>query len=522
MKRIITLLFILSFFLMKGVWSQDTITLQTGPEGRYANLWSYHPGNNYGHTELFHTMGWTYWGETGAIRSLMDFDLSQIPPDAIITEAKLSLYYLNTQPNPDIEPGENESYLQLITSPWDEETVTWNDPPLTTEEDQVYLRRSTEPEQDYPDIDVTTVISKLFYEPENYHGLMLRLINEYPYACMLFASGDCNSVELRPKLEIIYRTCMPPVADFEYQADGQLVSFTGISPSTISWHWDFGDGDTSNVQNPDHVYQEAGIYEVCLRVQDTCDYAVYCEVLDICNMPPLTGFTYVADGLNVDFQDNSEMATAFFWDFGDGYFSNLENPWHAYDTTGSYLVCLITWNNCGSDTVCEILEICITPVSGFNYSIENLTVYFDDISEMAETYFWDFGDGYFSNLANPAHIYDEPGSYEVCLMIWNDCGSDTSCQLIDFNTAYVSDGESGLFSIYPNPARDAVFIQTATNGLAEIMMTDLSGKTVLSMQLEVADNEVIRIPLGQFEPGLYVIIFESGMMRLYNKLIVVQ
>jgi PKD repeat protein len=184
-------------------------------------------------------------------------------------------------------------------------------------------------------------------------------------------------------------------------------------------------------------------------------------------------------------------------------------------------VCLITWNNCGSDTVCEILEICIPPVSAFNFTIEDMTVYFENISEMGDTYFWDFGDGYFSNLANPSHIYDEPGSYQVCLTISNDCGSDTSCQVIDFNTASVSDGESGLFSIYPNPAKDVVFIQATVNGQAEITMTDLSGKIVFSNHMEVAENEVIRIPIGKVEPGLYVIIFESGMMRSYNKLIVV-
>jgi len=120
----------------------------------------------------------------------MEFDLSAIPPSAIILEAKLSLYYGSNQPTYTPHTGQNESYLRVITSEWNEETVTWNTAPSTTIEDQVYLPESTEPEQAYTDLDVTTPITKMYNEPDNYHGLMLRLITEYPYTSMMFASGN--------------------------------------------------------------------------------------------------------------------------------------------------------------------------------------------------------------------------------------------------------------------------------------------------------------------------------------------
>ncbi len=72
---------------------------------------------------------------------------------------------------------------------------------------------------------------------------MLRLINEEYYRCLLFASEDyMDNLELRPKLEIIYVSCEPPTVDFEYQVDGNAVSFTGISPTATSYIIRFDSG----------------------------------------------------------------------------------------------------------------------------------------------------------------------------------------------------------------------------------------------------------------------------------------
>jgi PKD repeat protein len=520
MKKITFLIFVLLFSCLHNLYAQDTLVIQTGPEGKYANLWSYHPDNNYGHTQLFHTMGWTFWGEPGIIRSLIAFDLSEIPPSAFIIEANLSLFYYNTQPNPLPPHGENESFLQLITSAWDEETVTWNNPPLTTSEDEVYLPQSTEPEQDYPDIDVTISIIKMLNEPENYHGLMLRLKNEDPYACLLFASGDCDSIELRPKLEIVYLLCEPPTVDFEYQKVGLAISFTGISPTATSWHWDFGDGDTSNIQNPEHVYQQQGFYQVYLRVEDTCYFAEHSELIEICITPPETGFTYTTEILTVSFQDTSIMAGEYYWDFGDGYFSSLSNPWHNYELPGEYLVCLTTWNSCGSDTACELIDLCIPPVTGFTYMINDLTVFFENISMFADLYYWDFGDGYYSNLSDPLHTYDATGNYLVCLTTENSCGSDTACELVDFNTVSVPGQDPGLFRIYPNPASNMVCIKPNLTGQLTISLLDLSGKEVLMQNEDVSMDETVKIPLDQIEPGLYIIRLDSGENQFFEKMVI--
>ena len=65
----------------------------------------------------------------------------------------------------------------------------------------------------------------------------------------------------------------PPVADFMAAptiiSTGESVQFTDLSGNNpTSWNWDFGDGDSSTSQNPQHIYESAGIYSVSLMVSN--------------------------------------------------------------------------------------------------------------------------------------------------------------------------------------------------------------------------------------------------------------
>jgi PKD repeat protein len=517
-----TLSIVLLCLFLHVAYSQDTLVLQPGPEGKDATINDPSPNSNSGNTSKFFCMGWTHSGVPGKHRALVDFDLSMIPPDAEILDARLNLYYVCLEPTYIPQSGENESYLQLITSPWEENTVSWNNQPSITEEDQVYLPRSTEPEQDYTNIDVTIPIRKIFHEPENYYGLMLRLIDEYPYNCLLFASGDyLDYPDKRLKLQVIYTSCPVPTADFEYQADSLTYSFSGISTSATLWHWDFGDGDTSSQQNPVHAYSQPGIYSVCLHVEDTCYFANHCETIDVCFAPPEAGFSYAAEGLTVQFQDTTDVAGEYYWDFGDGYFSSLRDPVHTYDANDTYDVCLMASNSCGSDTTCQLLDICAPPKSDFIFQIDGLVVNFMNTSEEAVEYYWDFGDGYYSNLENPWHEYESFDNYQVCLITWNDCGLDTSCQSLYLSSVSIPDHQAESITIYPNPARDKVFIKSTITGNCTVSLVDLSGKQVIQQEIYLDKEETAAVPLKNLQPGIYCLRLEQGNEFIFCKLAII-
>jgi PKD repeat protein len=139
--------------------------------------------------------------------------------------------------------------------------------------------------------------------------------------------------------------------------------------------------------------------------------------------------------LKVAFTDKSTGSpTSWNWNFGDGTSSTLQNPVHIYSKTGTYTVTLTASNGAGSTTATK--NNCIT-VAGTNVEkpVINcwgsprtgtvpLTVYFKDRSSGSPTSWnWDFGDGTYSTLKNPKHIYSAAGSYTVKLTVTNAAGS---------------------------------------------------------------------------------------------------
>ncbi|MFB3896979.1 MAG: SBBP repeat-containing protein [bacterium] len=126
-----------------------------------------------------------------------------------------------------------------------------------------------------------------------------------------------------------------------------------------SWSWSFGDGSTSNEQNPVHIFATAGIYTVSLMVQNK-DEAVtktipnYIEVY--ATLPPIADFystpTTVITPMTIQFYDTSSSRPPnnWFWSFGDGSTSLLQNPTHKYNTAGLYTVSLIASNPYGANT----------------------------------------------------------------------------------------------------------------------------------------------------------------------------
>ena len=81
------------------------------------------------------------------------------------------------------------------------------------------------------------------------------------------ALGECGNSP--GKVESIYIQD-DPVALFTESEDGLVVDFTSTSTDADTYHWEFGDGSTSEQQNPSHQYSDQGDYTVKLRVENFC------------------------------------------------------------------------------------------------------------------------------------------------------------------------------------------------------------------------------------------------------------
>lgn len=105
---------------------------------------------------------------------------------------------------------------------------------------------------------------------------------------------------------------------------------------------------------------------------------------------------------------------------------------------------------------------CDAPTASYTHSANgNNTVSFSYTGTTPYTSIsWDFGDGSNSTSANPTHTYAASGSFNACVTVVNDCGTDTYCQTV--NASGVGIRENGLaaqVAIYPNPTKGSLMIK---------------------------------------------------------------
>ncbi len=172
-----------------------------------AGISSFTPNTNYALHPEYGALSWTCGGSPCQGRSLMKFNLNEIPQNAIINDATLYLTAENPSNGYSNQPTfgtNNASAIKRITQSWSENTVTWNNQPTTTTLNQVTLPQSSSSKQNYV-VNMTQLINDSRANPNNSHGFMLQHLAEPTwYNCMLFASTDFVDISKRPKLKICY------------------------------------------------------------------------------------------------------------------------------------------------------------------------------------------------------------------------------------------------------------------------------------------------------------------------------
>ncbi len=239
-----------------------------------------------------------------------------------------------------------------------------------------------------------------------------------------------------------------PTANFITNNDCNNLAATFINSSTvlndqlISYHWDLGDASTSTTQNLSHQYQNAGTYSVQLIVASSHN-CIDTTTQDIIRYPlPTASFSATNECLydSLEFTNSSTIDTPntipnYIWNFGDGTALDLnQNTKHKYLTNGLYQVRLtaISDNNCVDDT---LIFVSAYPIPNVNFVSENKCINegesgFSNTSIIATGGFnsweWDFGDSYTSNLLAPSHQYLTNGTYTIKLIGISNFGcSDT-------------------------------------------------------------------------------------------------
>ena len=266
---------------------------------------------------------------------------------------------------------------------------------------------------------------------------------QYTVSLTVTTQDGCQNTEIFQFVEAGTR----PTADFTANplvaCVNEVINFVDLTAGgATSWEWSFGDGGSSNLQNPSHSYADTGSYTIELIVEylgcvDTLVRTSYVQIVG-----PLAGFvSSPAAGcnppVNVSFFDQSHSETSWHWDFGDGSVDSVENPVHTYNTVGTFTVQLTVTDSVTGCVNQANANIDITnPLAAFSsdaqFGCAPLDVNFSNSSLNSSVYFWDFGDGNTSTAANPSHQYQQSGTYDVMFI-----ASDGICSDTIIRTAYI-------------------------------------------------------------------------------------
>jgi gliding motility-associated-like protein len=169
-----------------------------------------------------------------------------------------------------------------------------------------------------------------------------------------------------------------PHVDFEANPlDGCVpltFSFTNTGDQGISYLWNYGNGITSNEENPTYTYQIAGIYSISLTLttSEGCENSNtkpnYITVYPL----PISAFYVSSQVVNEDnpkilFTDYSLGGTSWFWDFGTGNdndFSIEQNVYFSFPETGNYSVWQYVENEWGCRDSSS-MRITVKPFTSF-------------------------------------------------------------------------------------------------------------------------------------------------------------
>jgi PKD repeat protein len=327
--------------------------------------------------------------------------------------------------------------------------------------------------------------------------------NPGTYNVALFIDNNCSYDTVVQQVTVL------PSPDAQFNSNnnvciGDTILFNSTSSISSGWiagyAWDFGDGDTSILQNPTHTFGSSGAFIVKLIVTSSngCQDSAF-QTINILPSPEANFSTInVCLGDTTYFTNlstiNGGSISGVAWDFGDGNLSTQSNPSHIYASPGSYTVTLKAYSSANCvDSSTQILVVFPLPELGFTPSLiagdscsVPQTYLFTNTSTGAQSYSWDFDFGNnpglnTSTLTTPTFTYTSPGVYTVLLTGDNafDCRDSLFKQIL------VRDGVNGAFVVLPSEGceplevtfSDASIYTTSLDTIASIIWDFGDGNT---------------------------------------------
>jgi hypothetical protein len=299
-------------------------------------------------------------------------------------------------------------------------------------------------------------------------------------------------------------------------------SVTAI-PGATSYTWTLPNGWTGNsLSNSMTATAGANSGTIIVVANNTCgSSAAQTLIVTVQPLPfltgPVTGNAPICEGSTNTYSVTPDPnATSYFWILPGGWSGNSTTnsiTTFAGGAGGNVLVMAI--NGCGSsNTVGLPVNVYPIPSTAFNWTSNQLAVTFNNTSQFAFTYSWDFGDGNTSTLQHPVHTYASPGTYNVCLTASDNNCSATICHVIVVTQVGTLAASNLEVLISPNPSTGEFVLEChePLNG----QLLDAQGRVVAEVVCVAGSNA---IDLTAMADGVYLLMLRGESTNQIVKLL---
>lgn len=223
--------------------------------------------------------------------------------------------------------------------------------------------------------------------------------------------------------------CVPNTVDFK-----DVSKYNVANDSIISWDWNFGDGQSSNLQNPSHIFTTLDTFFVQLKVTSLLGCSSEYNAFAFTGTPQHADFTFnipdticASDPMTfINLSQDVNLINLNYWIFSDSTYSLDNNPIHYNQDTGYVNVLLLTYyNGCFDDTTINKITYVKGPFQKIEANYDCSTPFSPTLAgniKSSTKFFWDFNDG--SDLdsinQNPQHLFPSRGVYNVTLSSENN------------------------------------------------------------------------------------------------------
>lgn len=262
-----------------------------------------------------------------------------------------------------------------------------------------------------------------------------------------FLEDNCGNIAISDQL--VFQANNIIIPDIEYEIS------TGCSNDTVTIInntegnvtdiiWNFGNGMTSSDFAPEITVLSGGVLNVTVEMESSD-----CVVQESFTVQLSDGFNAAFTSLTSPICANEDIefeittpafADNYNWIFPDGVTYDIENPVHSFAEAGTYSISLTIANSFEGCTETVLQDVVVNPRPNAIINVPSIlcsgeVIVLDESSiGNISAYTWNTGDGNTYETANPQHVYETEGTFDISLFVSDGiCGTDSTVTTITVN-----------------------------------------------------------------------------------------